>query len=101
MARADEVPNMNDALRTRFEALSLILEIVAGDHGGDARDACTWSQEDECSGSWNTSCGHMFRLDEGSPEDNGMKFCCYCGETLTSERWVDEDAAITGAPGHE
>jgi hypothetical protein len=69
--------------------------------GDDARDACTWSQEDEDSDSWNTSCGHIFRLDEGSPEDNGMKFCCYCGGTVTSERGVDEDAAITGAQGHE
>lgn len=42
-----------------------------------------WLDEDIDDGSWGTSCGHMFRLDDGSPYQNRMAFCCYCGKPLT------------------
>jgi hypothetical protein len=28
---------------------------------------------------WNTGCGHAYRFTEGGPEENGIKFCMYCG----------------------
>ena len=42
---------------------------------------CEWKQ-DEDDGSWDTACGEKFCIEEGNPEDNGMRFCCYCGATL-------------------
>ncbi len=42
---------------------------------------CAWIQEGECD-LWGTECGNAFTLNEGSPSDNGMKFCCYCGAEL-------------------
>ena len=33
--------------------------------------ACGWSQDgDSYSDTWATSCGHYFRLDDGTPTDN-------------------------------
>jgi len=43
---------------------------------------CNWVEDSD--GAWATACGHMFELNEGAPEGNGMKFCCYCGKQLAS-----------------
>ena len=31
---------------------------------------------------YSTTCEHDFRMFEGDPIKNEMKFCCYCGKTL-------------------
>jgi hypothetical protein len=31
---------------------------------------------------WDTSCGETFLLSEGTPLENGMRYCCYCGGKL-------------------
>jgi len=41
---------------------------------------CDWVEEYD--GPWHTECGESFSLDEGTPKDNGMKYCCYCGKKL-------------------
>ena len=41
---------------------------------------CEWTED--CNGNWDTGCGNAFCLETGSPADNGMLFCCYCGEKL-------------------
>ena len=41
---------------------------------------CTWTWEEE--GTWNTSCAHQFVVNEGTPSENGMVYCCYCGRKL-------------------
>ena len=42
---------------------------------------CSWVEQDEgeC---WETSCGKIFVFNYGSPSENGMIFCCYCGKPL-------------------
>ena len=42
-------------------------------------DFCTWEEED---GFWETYCGREFVINEGDPEDNGMKYCCFCGKLI-------------------
>lgn len=44
---------------------------------------CEWLQ-DEWDGSWDTSCGNKFEIIDGTPEDNEMKFCTYCGGHLVA-----------------
>ena len=47
---------------------------------------CTWHQDgDSDSGVYATSCGHYFNLEDGTPEDNRMQWCCYCGKKLVQE----------------
>lgn len=57
---------------------------------------CKWEREDSCSWSsdWNTGCGNAFTIDSGTPEENEMKFCCYCGrplEQIETEEERDEE----------
>lgn len=53
------------------------------------KETCTWTQiEDD--GDWDTSCGDMFILLEGSPKENDMKFCCYCGLSLVEKLYEPE-----------
>ncbi len=47
---------------------------------------CGWMPEDEDSDSFQTDCGEMFILNEGTPTDNGMKFCCYCGKQIDDQK---------------
>lgn len=47
---------------------------------------CIWTEidPDDMTGVFETTCGHTFSLNSDSPEENQMKFCCYCGDELTS-----------------
>jgi len=44
---------------------------------------CQWICTDDSS--WITRCGNAFTIIEGTPEDNSMKFCCYCGGDLAAK----------------
>lgn len=46
------------------------------------RGVCTWREEED---SWDTSCNEKFVIIDGTPEDNGMRFCTYCGRRLQQE----------------
>ena len=41
---------------------------------------CAWTQDEE--GVWQSSCGCSFILNEGTPSENKMAFCCYCGKAI-------------------
>ncbi|HXS04866.1 MAG TPA: hypothetical protein VN731_10345 [Rhodanobacter sp.] len=52
---------------------------------------CSWSQDQD--GNWLTDCDNIFVITEGTPSENDMKFCCYCGEELAEHRFdTGEDA---------
>jgi len=57
-------------------------------------EECEWVQEDPFGSGdsciWQTACGHEFVFDEGTPSDNGAKWCLYCGKKLV-ERVVEND----------
>jgi hypothetical protein len=67
-----------------------------------APGSCAWTQQDHCGGDcWETGCGNAFCMSDGTPGENGLKFCCYCGKPLAEERFVDdpeEEEAPEGAP---
>lgn len=44
-----------------------------------ANMACIWHECEEC---WETSCGNAFIINDGTPEENGFRFCTYCGEEV-------------------
>lgn len=44
------------------------------------RTTCRWDKDDD--GLWSTSCDGIFEIIEGTPADNSMAFCCYCGKPL-------------------
>lgn len=43
---------------------------------------CQWVHDDDDYDVWETKCGDLFILTEGTPRDNGMKFCPYCGKEI-------------------
>jgi len=46
---------------------------------------CVWRENsDYC---WDTSCGEEFIINEGTPKQNKMKYCCYCGGIILA---IDE-----------
>lgn len=44
------------------------------------RNTCQWASDDE--GTWHSECGEAFVFNDGSPTDNRMRFCPYCGKSL-------------------
>ena len=46
----------------------------------DRAASCQWKADDN--GDWHTDCGEIFVIVNGSPLENSMKFCCYCGKRL-------------------
>ena len=58
----------------------------------DEPETCTWWQDgDSDSGTYSTSCGHYFSITDGTPEDNKMSHCCYCGKKLVQELITEDD----------
>jgi hypothetical protein len=53
---------------------------------------CAWSQDGPDSDSWETGCGNYFRLDDGTPVDNDMLHCCFCGKPLDCSPYIEEEA---------
>jgi len=53
---------------------------------------CTWSLGDAEFGLYNTECGQAFNLECGTPKDNTMNFCCYCGGELIEKTEADNDS---------
>jgi hypothetical protein len=49
-----------------------------------ADTTCVWEEDDEMCGVFDTKCGTSFEFTEGGPEENGMKYCPYCGKTLVA-----------------
>jgi len=47
--------------------------------------ACLWSRADDDTDVWETKCGHAFTIIDGTPTDNQMAFCCYCGRRVDEE----------------
>lgn len=52
-------------------------------------EPCVWTEND--SGWWETTCQNSFVLNDGSPAENGMNFCPYCGRQLKEQVYVREE----------
>jgi hypothetical protein len=46
---------------------------------------CHWFHDDE-DGAFDTQCDQRFTLNEGTPEDNYMNYCPFCGGKLIVDR---------------
>ena len=44
-----------------------------------ATQPCNWGEED---GAWTTGCAKRFVLEAGTPSENSMSYCCYCGSVI-------------------
>lgn len=48
-------------------------------------EQCVWAEDFD--GEYDTTCQQAFMFIDGSPSENQMKFCCYCGKELVEKRW--------------
>lgn len=84
-----------------------IREFYSRDHivryGSDRHDAgrsavvCDWHQDSsEHSDTWATSCGNYFVMIDGSPRENLMNFCPFCGKHI-DQMFIAPDAVTDEA----
>ena len=59
--------------------------------GGATRGECFWSVDDN--GIFHTDCGHTWEFTSAGPEENGAKWCIYCGKALRAARAAEEGKA--------
>lgn len=41
---------------------------------------CEWVVDDD--GNYQTSCDHTHTITNGTPSENDMRYCCYCGARI-------------------
>lgn len=51
--------------------------------------ACKWTPDEPDSGTWATECGYLFTINDGTPSQNRMGFCCYCGNLIKEVQDAD------------
>lgn len=64
------------------------------------RHVCIWT-EDPVSFSWESECGGLFYTIDGTPAENGMRFCPYCGGRLEAVAATDDDGEDDETTGGE
>ena len=52
---------------------------------------CTWEYDDD-DDYWGTSCGDAFCITDGTPAENKMHYCPYCGKKLVEKEKEHADA---------
>jgi hypothetical protein len=64
-------------------AILITVWLFKGDETMNEEHTCQWSEDFE-QGKWDTACGESFVVIDGTPADNKMKYCCYCGKKLAT-----------------
>ena len=54
---------------------------------------CDWRADYD--GNWDTACGDMFSITAGTPAENNMKHCCYCGKPLVAHPYVKSNLDVS------
>lgn len=53
---------------------------------------CTWIQEEnQDSNTWSTSCGREWELTDGTPMENDIQYCVFCGRSVRTVDGSDQD----------
>ena len=64
------------------ESIGLLRAIEIVKHGGVSDDVCEWELEDEEANLYLTGCQQRQLLFEGTPKENGYRYCPYCGKKI-------------------
>ncbi len=60
--------------------------IAAEAENARLRESCTYRLADDDANAWECSaCGELWCLDTGTPRENNMHYCPYCGRRITEE----------------
>ena len=64
------------------ETLGLLKAIEIVKQGGVSDDVCEWKLEDEEANLYLTGCQQRQLIFEGTPKENGYRYCHYCGKKI-------------------
>lgn len=67
--------------QTQYTQRKMCLELVRGG-GVEQKSECEWKLEDSESNLYVTWCENRQLIFEGTPEENGYKYCPYCGRKI-------------------
>lgn len=73
------ISELKQELKEAREQIDILLK-VAGE--------CEWKEDDE--GNWDTTCGETFQFNDGTPCENNLKYCGYCGKPLEEVKFKEE-----------
>lgn len=92
MTDDDHIPEDFNILTNRelLDKLIVNLEHATKELEALGAETCTWSQDDWEGDAWVTGCRNDFHIIEGTPEDNRMAFCCFCGGPLRQVPYEDD-----------
>ena len=69
-----------DTLPVHYVRLNEAIEIVK--QSGVSDDVCKWKLEDEEDNLYLTGCQQRQLIFEGTPKENGYRYCHYCGKKI-------------------
>lgn len=83
LALLDASPKGEDSIASAFDraVLEPMRREAKADSPKGGSEACAWAGDGE--GNWHTGCGSIFMLIDGSPTDNKMRHCPYCGSHIS------------------
>lgn len=79
------------------EAIARVAEACSSPFAPSVR--CGWKAHED--GQWFTDCGEAFEIQAGGPDENGLRYCCFCGKPLTTTQNATEDKAMSEVPYSE
>lgn len=93
----DDMPGvkMSDAMDTRAEICRALDDISAEySKKQELGDVCNWHQptysDAECN-AWQADCDQYWSITEGTPAENGMKYCHGCGKLIKEHPYADSE----------
>ena len=82
LSMLEDVANREIPCQVAYADIQKRLAAVHADIG----EMCEWRENED--GMWETACENTFVFEEDGPEENGQKFCCYCGKPLKAFPFV-------------
>jgi len=73
------VARVQDCASARAELAALL----ADHEHAKSTVPCAWTEDED--GNWHTGCGQVFNLCMGTPDENKLRFCPYCGKALVTK----------------
>lgn len=69
-------PHGEDQAKAEHDSLLQLADQV------ERGETCAWRETWSMHGVYDTDCDMVFELTTGTPADNHMAFCCYCGRKI-------------------
>jgi hypothetical protein len=78
-AQETQIRRMRGYLRALYEERDVLRQRLS--EAEDVLDDCQWKESPDTT-AYITECGGWFDVESGTPKENGMKFCPYCGKRI-------------------